>query len=71
MQTKNDLDHIAVRIRNRREKLGITQDKLTVMSGISIATIKRFENFKTTLNMKQYVALCKALELSFLPEPKF
>lgn len=54
---------IAAFILNRRNELGITQAQLAEMTGMGIATIKRFESGKFWLNMKQYVMLRNALQL--------
>lgn len=54
---------IAAFILNRRNELGITQAQLAEMTGMGIATIKRFESGKFWLNMKQYVLLRNALQL--------
>lgn len=50
-------------LKNRREELGITQAQLAEMTGMGIATIKRFESGKFWLNMKQYILLRHALQL--------
>jgi transcriptional regulator with XRE-family HTH domain len=47
---------------SRRKELGITQDQLAEMSGMGIATIKRFESGKFWLNLKQYLILCHHLQ---------
>jgi len=47
---------------NRRKELGITQMQLADMSGMGIATIKRFESGKFWLNLKQYLILCHHLK---------
>lgn len=54
---------IAAFILNRRNELGITQAQLAEITGMGIATIKRFESGKFWLNMKQYVLLRNALQL--------
>lgn len=54
---------IAAFITKRRNELGITQAQLAEMTGMGIATIKRFESGKFWLNMKQYVLLRNALQL--------
>lgn len=55
---------IAAFIQNRRNELGISQAALAEQTGMGIATIKRFESGKFWLNMKQYVLLREALQLS-------
>lgn len=49
-------------LKKRREELGITQQELADLSGIGIATIKRFESGKFWLNLKQYLILCHFLK---------
>ena len=49
-------------LKNRREQLGITQAELAELSGMGIATIKRFESGQFWLNLKQYLILCHYLK---------
>lgn len=49
-------------LRDRRIELGITQDALAELSGMGIATIRRFESGKFWLNLKQYLILCHHLK---------
>lgn len=49
-------------LQNRRKELGITQDELAQLSGMGVATIKRFESGKFWLNLKQYLILCHHLK---------
>lgn len=62
-QLNESRQQIAAFIQNRRNELGITQAQLAGMTGMGIATIKRFESGKFWLNMKQYVLLRNALQL--------
>lgn len=48
-------------LKNRRNELGMSQEKLSELSGMGIATIKRFESGKFWLNLKQYLILCHHL----------
>jgi transcriptional regulator with XRE-family HTH domain len=48
-------------LKNRREELNISQQQLADMSGMGIATIKRFESGRFWLNLKQYLLLCHYL----------
>lgn len=48
-------------LKDRRVELGMSQDKLAELSGMGIATIRRFESGKFWLNMKQYLLLCHHL----------
>jgi transcriptional regulator with XRE-family HTH domain len=49
-------------LKDRREELGITQAELAEVSGMGIATIKRFESGRFWLNLKQYLILCHYLK---------
>ncbi len=49
-------------LQNRRKELGMTQEQLAELSGMGIATIKRFESGKFWLNLKQYLILCHYLK---------
>jgi transcriptional regulator with XRE-family HTH domain len=49
-------------LKSRREELGITQQQLADLSGMGIATIKRFESGRFWLNLKQYLILCHPLK---------
>lgn len=49
-------------LKNRREELGMTQQELADLSGMGIATIKRFESGRFWLNLKQYLILCHYLK---------
>ena len=48
-------------LKSRREQLGMTQDELAELSGMGIATIRRFESGRFWLNLKQYLILCHHL----------
>lgn len=49
-------------LKNRREELGLSQAELAEVSGMGIATIKRFESGRFWLNLKQYLILCHHLK---------
>lgn len=49
-------------LKNRRVELNMTQDELAALSGMGIATIRRFESGKFWLNLKQYLILCHHLQ---------
>jgi DNA-binding XRE family transcriptional regulator len=53
---------ISTFLKNRRVELNITQDTLADLSGMGIATIRRFESGKFWLNLKQYLILCHHLK---------
>lgn len=50
-------------VRDRRQQLQMTQERLAELTGMGIATIKRFESGRFWLNLKQYVLLCEVLQL--------
>jgi transcriptional regulator with XRE-family HTH domain len=56
-------DLIADFMRARRIALGMSQKKLSEISGISVITIVRFEHRGVWINFKQYLILCKYLDL--------
>jgi transcriptional regulator with XRE-family HTH domain len=56
-------DLIADFMRARRLELGLSQRKLSELSGISVITIVRFEHRGAWINFKQYLLLCKYLDL--------
>jgi len=62
-QLNEDRLKIAAFIQKRRNELGISQAALAELTGMGIATIKRFESGKFWLNMKQYILLRNALQL--------
>lgn len=49
-------------LKNRRIELEMTQDTLAELSGMGVATIRRFESGKFWLNLKQYLILCHHLK---------
>jgi len=49
-------------LKNRRKELGMSQDRLAELSGMGVATIRRFESGKFWLNLKQYLILCHHLK---------
>jgi transcriptional regulator with XRE-family HTH domain len=48
-------------LKSRREELSMTQEDLAFISGMGIATIRRFESGRFWLNLKQYLILCRSL----------
>jgi len=48
-------------LKSRREELDMSQQQLADLSGMGIATIKRFESGRFWLNLKQYLILCHHL----------
>lgn len=57
---------IAEAIKARREELGLLQTDIAEKTGMGIATIRRFESGRFWLNLKQYVLLRNALDMSEL-----
>lgn len=57
-------------LKNRREELGMSQAALAELSGMGVATIKRFESGKFWLNLKQLLILCHHLDCFFFIEEK-
>jgi transcriptional regulator with XRE-family HTH domain len=55
-------DMISGFLTSRRKELGITQEQLADMSGMGVATIRRFESGRFWLNLKQYLILCHYLK---------
>ena len=51
---------LASQLRARRLERGLSREALSMMSGVPVPTIAKFEQ-QATLSLKQYVALCKAL----------
>lgn len=60
--TSQALQLISGFLRNRRKALGITQDELAELTGMGVATIRRFESGKSWINLKQYLILCQHLK---------
>ena len=61
---------ISLRFAERRKELGITQEKAAELSGLGIATIKRFESAKFWIGLKQLLMLCHAYQCYFFVEDK-
>lgn len=61
---------ISQRFAERRKELGITQEKAAELSGLGIATIKRFESAKFWIGLKQLLILCHVYECYFFVEDK-
>lgn len=61
---------ISLRFAERRKELGITQEELANMTGLGVATIKRFETNKFWIGTKQLLILCHHLQMFFFVEEK-
>lgn len=51
---------LAEQLRQRRLERSLSREALSLMSGVPVSTIAKFEQ-KYTISLRQYVALCKAL----------
>lgn len=51
---------LAEQLRQRRLERTLSREALSLMSGVPVSTITKFEQ-KYTISLRQYVAICKAL----------
>ena len=51
---------LAEQLRQRRLERTLSREAVSLMSGVPVSTIAKFEQ-KYTISLRQYVALCKAL----------
>ena len=60
------LDYAAIgrRIRDARKKLGMTQEKLAELTGLSVPHVSNIENGKTKLSLPTLVMIANVLESS-------
>ena len=61
---------ISQRYADRRKEKGISQQKLADMTGLGVATIKRFEANKFWIGTKQLLILSHHLQMFFFVEEK-
>lgn len=61
---------ISRRFAERRKELGITQEQAAELSGLGVATIKRFESAKFWIGLKQLLILCHVYDCYFFVEDK-
>lgn len=61
---------ISQRFSERRKELGFTQEYIAEITGLGIATIKRFESANFWIGTKQLLILCQAYQLFFFVEEK-
>ncbi len=60
-ETEQDiLQYMAEQLRQRRLERTLSREALSMMSGVPVPTIAKFET-KHTISLRQYAALCKAL----------
>lgn len=58
------VDPIVYVLRRYRENKGISQDKMAVLTGISVSTIQRIENGRSDMKLRQYRSYLTVLEMS-------
>lgn len=61
--TEDIMRLLANQLKARRLERGLSREALSMMSGVPVATIAKFEQ-KATLSLRQYVAIAKALGYS-------
>ena len=60
-ETTDDIMHLlSQQLKARRLERGLSREALSMMSGVPVSTIAKFEQ-QATLSLRQYVAICKAL----------
>ncbi len=60
-ETEQDITkYLADQLRQRRLERTLSREALSMMSGVPVSTIAKFEQ-KHTISLRQYAALCKAL----------
>ncbi len=65
----NDYTNIGRKIRENRKKLGLTQQQLANLSGVSMQHISNMENGKTEFSLKAVSKIKKVFEESGLYDP--
>lgn len=58
------VDPIVYVLRRYRENKGISQDKMSVLTGISVSTIQRIESGRSDMKLSQYRSYLTVLEMS-------
>ncbi|EOD9110289.1 helix-turn-helix domain-containing protein [Vibrio parahaemolyticus] len=58
------VDPIVYVLRRYRENKGISQDKMSVLTGISVSTIQRIESGRSDMKLSQYRSYLGVLEMS-------
>lgn len=58
--TDDILQVLASQLRARRLERGLSREAVSMMSGVPVSTIAKFEQ-KASISLKQYVAICKAM----------
>ncbi len=57
-------DPIVYVLRRYRENKGISQDKMSTLTGMSVSTIQRIENGRTDMKLSQYRSYLNVLNMS-------
>ncbi|WP_182027483.1 helix-turn-helix domain-containing protein [Vibrio rotiferianus] len=58
------VDPIVYVLRRYRENKGISQDKMSILTGISVSTIQRIESGRSDMKLSQYRSYLTVLEMS-------
>jgi transcriptional regulator with XRE-family HTH domain len=58
------LSHIGANVRARRQKLGLTQERLAELADLDLRFVQRVERGQTNLSVAVIVALADVLELT-------
>ncbi|MGY6511874.1 helix-turn-helix domain-containing protein [Vibrio parahaemolyticus] len=58
------MDPIVYVLRRYRENKGISQDKMSALTGISVSTIQRIESGRTDMKLSQYRSYLTVLDMS-------
>ena len=72
MYSIKDRKFIGVKIRDRRTELGLTQEELAEVIGVTYQQLQRYENGKSSLNTDRLQAISNALDVPityFFQEP--
>lgn len=64
VQFMSKVDPIVYVLRRYRENKGISQEKMSVLTGISVSTIQRIESGRSDMKLSQYRSYLAVLEMS-------
>ena len=65
MKNKNDfLKHVAINIRNLRERSGLTKEKLSKQLNVSVASLSSWENGDHLPSLNNVARLCNYYRIS-------
>ena len=65
MESADYISHLSKAIRERRERLGITQKALSELSGVSFRTVQSIESGNAFFSVKNLCLIADALGLKF------